>query len=182
MSRVTRFAARDPGPAARIVGFIAHLRDNGLRLGVAEADLGLTALTHVNAAAPEECRRVLRAICTGCKDEAEQFDALFDSYWLDAGRVKQRIIPKPQATMTDDVHSSRDGKGEDANARGTSTNPDTGDGEADSDGTGKLIATEQRNLSRRDLRDLVRAEEIACLLYTSPSPRDLSTSRMPSSA
>ena len=26
------------------------------------------------------------------------------------------------------------------------------------------------------------AEDISCLLYTSPSPRDLSTSRMPSSA
>jgi len=70
MTRVTRFAARDPGPAARVVGFVAHLRDNGLRLGVAEADLSLTALTQVNAAAPDECRRVLRAICTGCKEEA----------------------------------------------------------------------------------------------------------------
>ena len=29
---------------------------------------------------------------------------------------------------------------------------------------------------------LGRGESIACLLYTSPSPRDLSTSRMPSSA
>ena len=29
---------------------------------------------------------------------------------------------------------------------------------------------------------LMAALEIACLLYTSPSPRDLSTSRMPSSA
>ena len=29
---------------------------------------------------------------------------------------------------------------------------------------------------------LVEVTEIACLLYTSPSPRDLSTSRMPSSA
>ena len=161
MSRATRFAARDPGPAARVVGFIAHLRDNGLRLGVAEADLSLTALTQVNAAAPDECRRVLRAICTGCKEEADRFDALFDSYWMDAGRVKQRIIPKPQATMTDDVHSSRDGQGDDTSASGTSTTPDTEDGEADSDGTGKLIATKQRNLSRRDLRDLVRAEEIS---------------------
>ncbi|MDX8347347.1 VWA domain-containing protein [Cognatiyoonia sp. IB215446] len=161
MSRVTRFAARDPGPAARLVGFIAHLRENGLRLGVAEADLSLSALTHVNAAKPDECRRVLRAICTGCKEDAERFDALFDSFWMDAGRVKQRIVPKTQATLHDDVHSSRDGTGEDANASGTSTAPDTGDGEADSDGTGKLIATEQRNLSRRDLRDLVRADEIA---------------------
>ncbi|GFE52122.1 VWA domain-containing protein [Roseobacter cerasinus] len=161
MSRVTRFAARDPGPAARVAGFIAHLRENGLRLGVAEADLSLTALAHVNAAQPEECRQVLRAVCTGCKDEAERFDALFDSFWMDAGRVKQRIIPKTQATLTDDVHSSRDGTGQDANASGTSTTPDAGEGDADSDGTGKLIATEQRNLSRRDLRDLVRAEEIA---------------------
>ena len=30
--------------------------------------------------------------------------------------------------------------------------------------------------------NLLEAESIACLLYTSPSPRDLSTSRMPSSA
>ena len=29
---------------------------------------------------------------------------------------------------------------------------------------------------------LEKASEIGCLLYTSPSPRDLSTSRMPSSA
>ena len=35
----------------------------------------------------------------------------------------------------------------------------------------------------RIIRDLEAAEEITiCLLYTSPSPRDLSTSRMPSSA
>ena len=161
MSRVTRFAARDPGPAARMTGFIAHLRENGLRLGVAEADLGLTALTHVNAASPEECRRALRAVCTGCKDEAKRFDDLFDSYWMDAGRVKQKVIPKAQSTLNDDVHSTRDGQGQDSAASGSATAPDSGDGDASSDGTGKLIATEQRNLSRRDLRDLVRAEEIA---------------------
>lgn len=161
MSRVTRFASRDPGPTARIVGFVAHLRENGLRLGVSEADLCLSALTHVNAADPDACRRALRAICTGCKDDADRFDALFDGFWMDAGRVKQRVVPKAHATINADVHSSRDGFGEDAGASGTSTTPDTGDGAADSDGTGKLIATEQRNLNRRDLRDLVRAEEIA---------------------
>ena len=30
--------------------------------------------------------------------------------------------------------------------------------------------------------DLENGEQMSCLLYTSPSPRDLSTSRMPSSA
>ena len=47
MSRVTKFAGRDPGPAARVAGFIAHLRVNGLRLGVAEADVAMAALAEV---------------------------------------------------------------------------------------------------------------------------------------
>ena len=34
----------------------------------------------------------------------------------------------------------------------------------------------------REEQDRVGVQEIFCLLYTSPSPRDLSTSRMPSSA
>jgi uncharacterized protein with von Willebrand factor type A (vWA) domain len=162
MSRVTKFAAADPGPAARMAGFVAHLRDNGLRLGVAEADLALTSLTHIDAARPEDTRRALRAVCTGCKDEAQRFDALFDSYWMDMGRVRQRAVPKAMPEAQDHVHSSRDAKGQEASQSGQATAPDddTG-GESDSDGTGKLIATEMRNLARKDLRDLVRAEEIA---------------------
>ena len=34
----------------------------------------------------------------------------------------------------------------------------------------------------KNLFEMVMANTITCLLYTSPSPRDLSTSRMPSSA
>lgn len=162
MSRVTRFAARDPGPAARVVGFMAHLRQNGLRLGVAEAELAMAALSAVQAVQPEDCRRSLRAVCTGCKDEAARFDDLFDSYWLDAGRVKQKVIPKAQSsTLNNAVHSSRDGQGQDVGASGTAVAPDGGEGDASSDGTGKLIATKQQNLARKDLRDLVRPEEIA---------------------
>ena len=161
MSRVTKFAARDPGPAARVAGFIAHLRENGLRLGVAEADVALAALAEVQTINPDDSRRALRAVCTGCKDEAERFDALFDSYWMDAGRVRQKVIPKSSTTMNDEVHSSRDGDGEDTSGAGSLTTPDSDGGAADSDGTGKLIATEQRNLARKDLRDMVRPDEIA---------------------
>ena len=38
-----------------------------------------------------------------------------------------------------------------------------------------------KNMLTRELRDL-EAQKIICLLYTSPSPRDPKTSRMPSSA
>ena len=161
MSRVTKFAARDPGPAARVAGFVAHLRENGLRLGVAEADLAMAALAQVNAIHPDEARRVFRAVCTGCKEEAERFDALFDSYWMDMGRVRQKVVPTLSNSASDDVRSSRDAKGEDAGASGRATTPDDMGGEVDGHGTGKLIATKHRNLSRRDLRDLVRPEEIA---------------------
>jgi len=161
MTRVTRFAGRDPGPAARVGGFISHLRENGLRLGVAEAGLAMSALAQVNAVVPDEARRALRAVCTGCKEEAEQFDALFDSFWMDAGRVKQKVVPSKSNSPSDDVHSSRDTDGQDASGTGTATAPDGDQGEAESDGTGKLIATERRNMARKDLRDLVRPDEVA---------------------
>ena len=161
MTRVTKFAGRDPGPAARMAGFIAHLRENGLRLGVAEVDTALTALTHVDATWPDQSRRALKAVCTGCKDEAERFDALFDAFWLDAGRVRTKTTPTLKAPNSDDIHSSRQAQGQDAGGAGQSTAPDGGYGEADADGEGKLIATKVRNLMRKDLRDMVRPEDIA---------------------
>ncbi len=161
MSRVTRFASRDPGAAARVAGFMAHLRENGLRLGVAETELALAALCEVNASQPEPSRQALRAVCTGCKDDVDRFDALFDSFWMDAGRVKQKIVQSQPTKSDDSVHSSRDAQGEDAGGAGSANAPDGGQSEAESDGEGRLIATEVRNLMRRDLRDLVRPEDIA---------------------
>ena len=46
----------------------------------------------------------------------------------------------------------------------------------------KKIITGLNNLEKRMEQQSRSANHIACLLYTSPSPRDLSTSRMPSSA
>ena len=161
MSRVTKFAARDDGASARVVGFMAHLRENGLRLGVAEAELSLRALGEVNATVSDQARYALKSVCTGCKEEAARFDDLFDSYWMDAGRAKQKAIPKQSEKLSEDIKSSHDAKGMDASGAGQARTPDGGDGEAESDGLGKLIATDTRNLARKDLRDLVRPEEVA---------------------
>jgi uncharacterized protein with von Willebrand factor type A (vWA) domain len=161
MSRVTKFAAQDAGPAARVTGFMAHLRANGLRLGAGETIVALRALNAMNAYSPNECRNALRPICTGCKEDVDQFDDLFDAYWMDMGRVRTRAVPKMQSKGNNDVHSSRDAMGETGGSAGDATTPEGGDGESDSDGEGKLIATQVHNLNRKDLRDLVRPEEIA---------------------
>lgn len=162
MSRVTRFAGRDPGPAARMSGFVAHLRENGLRLGVEETRAAMEALTHIDAIDPDAARAAMRAICAGCKDEAERFDTLFDAFWMDMGRVRQKVVPTAKAASTPDgVSSSREATGEDQDRTGQSTAPEAGEGAADTGGEGKLVATLQTNLNRRDLRDLVRPEDIA---------------------
>ena len=162
MSRVTLFAARDPGPAARMSGFLAHLRQNGLRLGVAETELALIALTHVNAALPNQTRRALKAVCTGCKDEADRFDDLFDSFWLNGGKVTQKVVPGPSQTRSDNVHSSRNREGQSGGGdAGQASEPDASSGEAESDGIGKLIATDVVNFLKKDLREIVTSSDIA---------------------
>ncbi|MGC3937567.1 vWA domain-containing protein [Roseobacter sp. EG26] len=160
MSRVTRFSARDPGPAARISGFLAHLRENGLRLGVAETDLALSALCQINATRPEQSRLALRAICTGCKEDADRFDALFDSFWLNGGRVKRKIAPTSGDSAKNHVHSSRSAQGETRSGGGDATSPNAGSGRSEAGGQGKLIATEITNLMKKDLRDLVQPADI----------------------
>ena len=50
------------------------------------------------------------------------------------------------------------------------------------DGVGTKVALAQKNSSLGNIGQDLVAMCVNCLLYTSPSPRDLSTSRMPSSA
>ena len=123
MSRVTKFAAQDAGPAARVAGFMAHLRANGLRLGAGETTVALNALSAMNAYSPDECRNALRPICTGCKEDVDQFDDLFDAYWMDMGRVRTRAVPKLQSKGNNDVHSSRDATGDAGAARAMQQHP-----------------------------------------------------------
>ncbi|SFN47568.1 Uncharacterized conserved protein, contains von Willebrand factor type A (vWA) domain [Roseovarius lutimaris] len=162
MSRITRFSARDPGPAARMAGFMAHLRNNGLRLGVGETQTALAALTHVTACDPDDARLALKAVCAATTEEAARFDLLFDSYWRADGRVREKSVPSESKA---DVNSTntRDPQGETAGARGRIHSPDDGPdhASADGDGTGKLIASRVENLMRKDMRRLVGPQDIA---------------------
>ena len=51
-----------------------------------------------------------------------------------------------------------------------------------SDSSSTLSASQKNQLNFRELKDALASQFINCLLYTSPSPRDATLSRMPSSA
>lgn len=161
MSGITKFAGRDAGVPGRISGFMAHLRDHGLRLGVAESGVALDALTHVEAADIAQARRALRAVCTGSTEEAAQFDDLFDAYWRNGGRV--RSGGANSAPTASQRNTARTGAARDSNdGEGTADVPDSGEGEVShAIGTGRLIACNVPNVLRRDLRELVTPEAIA---------------------
>ena len=157
MSQVTRFAGRDPGPAARVSGFLAHLRDHGFRLGVGETELALAALAAAGRVDLPGTSQVLRAVCTGSAEDAERFQQLFDSYWRNGGRVRQKIAPKTGA-----ARAGRAGARGEGEAAGTGRGSEAGgQGEAAMGGEGRLIAALSPALGRRDLREIVDPADIA---------------------
>ena len=162
MSRITRFAARDPGPAARMAGFLTHLRLHGLRLGVGETDTALHALTTIDATNPEQACRALKTVCCGSAEDWAQFDALFDSYWRNAGRVRQQVIRTQCSTAPKHTRSSHRPDGASQSATGQRDSADTRDPTENSHltGDGRLVASTATNIMKKDLRDLVSPDDI----------------------
>ena len=162
MSKITRFTGSDPGAAARVSGFMAHLRANGFHLGVAETETALRALSCVNPIIPSEARLALKSVCAGSVEDSAQFDMLFDSFWMAEGKMRHKMIPSNTNPAPKDAKSNRTDDAQSTSGAGSIHAPeDTQDGkESYADGTGKLVASKAHNLMRKDLRELVSAEDI----------------------
>ncbi len=158
--QATRFPSRAQGPAERMTGFIAHLRMNGVTVGVRETSDAMKVLTAVD---PTDAGAVRTALCALLVQDAEswrRFDDLFDAYWFNAGRQRQDTVRNDHIR----VQSSRPtlwqphfGDNADEGAGTSDQNAMTpSEGEDAAEGMdGRLIATRTENLSRRDLRELV---------------------------
>ncbi len=162
MSKITRFTVSDPGAAVRVSGFMAHLRAHGFHLGVAETETALRALSCVNPIIPSEARLALKSVCAGSVEDSVQFDMLFDSFWMAEGRVRHKMIPSNTNPAPKDAKSNRTDDAQSTSGAGSIHAPeDTQDGEESyADGTGKLVASKAHNLMKKDLRELVSAEDI----------------------
>ncbi len=156
---VTRFLARAEGPAARIAGFVSHLRLNGLAAGPRETEDALRALTTLDPTDRHATRLALRALLTGDAEGWRKFDGLFDAYWLNAGRARTKTAPMTQSRTTASRPALWDHTATTQSA-GTTDTPATGEGDADQ-GEGRLIATRTESLKRRDLRHLTDPDDTA---------------------
>ncbi|SIO41446.1 Uncharacterized conserved protein, contains von Willebrand factor type A (vWA) domain [Rhodovulum sp. ES.010] len=162
MSGVTRFPARAAGPADRMADFMAHLRVNGLALGVNETATVLAAAAAVNPTDPGEMRLALKAVCAGTRDEAQLFDDLFAAYWLNRGRERQRAAqPNGTPDRPERRHSPFVTEALSAMGRGHADTPEGGDGAAEQSGEGRLVGSRIARLKRTDLRELVTPQDIA---------------------
>lgn len=162
MSKVTRFTAADPGPAARVSGFMAHLRDHGFQLGVAETDTAMLALNCVNPIDPDDARLSLKAVCAGSAEDAARFDQLFDAFWMNEGRMRHKILSFDRPTAPMHTRNTRADESHKATGAGNIHTPDdnSDNDESFADGTGKLLASKTHNLLKKDLRELVSADDI----------------------
>ena len=162
MSRISKFAARDTGPSARIVGFFSHLRFNNLKLGVSEVETALTILDRINMSDPFEVRRSLKPLCVGNLDESRRFEDLFDSYWMDSGRVKQKVIPNGNVPNEKEMVSEVGDKAIDNSdsSSGAPSEPDEDKPILNDQREGELVAVEEVSKMQKDLREFVTNHEI----------------------
>ena len=162
MSRISKFAARDNGPSARIVGFFSHLRFNNLKLGVSEVETALTILGRINLSDPFEVRRSLKPLCVGNLDESRRFEDLFDSYWMDTGRVKRKVIPNGNVASEEKKVSEVGDKATDnsESSSGAQNEPDEETAFSNDQREGELVAVEEASKMHKDLREFVTNQEI----------------------
>lgn len=161
--RATRFPARAESVADRMAGFMAHLRANGVPASLPETEAALRALERIAATDAEEVRSALRAVVATDADRQDRFDDLFNAYWLNAGRVRhhdQDLEPnwRPSPRQTSNLALAEEISG----GSGAADTPDnSGEGEAELSGEGRLVGSRVANLRKTDLRTLMTPQDLA---------------------
>ena len=162
--KTTQFPTSATGVTERMAGFMAHLRDNGLAIGVAETSKTLQSMQHIDITDATQVKLACKVVCTGHHDSFNQFDELFNSYWFNRGREKSAITQnesqrrknnqsrfQPGVDNTSTDQSSGDAEQPDANS--------TAD-ESAGHGDGKLVASKTTNLEKTDFRELMTPESL----------------------
>lgn len=163
MAITTRFPSRAENPSERVVGFMAHLRMNGMRLGVSEVQTALSALTKIDIIKSDEVRLALKTVCASDADQFVRFDDLFKAYWFNRGRERS----KNQTADTQgkkDSWTNLDNQDDQLSSSGVGNQDlpdDDNDGEVEQSGDGKLVGSKVLNINKTDLREFMKPEDAA---------------------
>jgi uncharacterized protein with von Willebrand factor type A (vWA) domain len=152
----------DIGPAVRtqLAGFVRTLRDNGFKLGHAEAGDALAVLAAPGMERPSILKPALRALLCGRRSDWEAFDALFDAFWLGRG-VKSRV------TMSGTPGAARPSLKAPAAGQGGTHGPANdvergGEMEVEAEPSGRREgASRVESLARTDFRKIADPEALA---------------------
>lgn len=157
-------AALSRGPAARLAGFMAHLRGNGFAVGPGESEAALGFLAAIDPADANAARLGLKTMLSGDRGQWERFDDLFDAYWFGRGVRQARRAAEaggarsdrpPPALWSDALPPPADAK---PLGPAAATTGEAADGKI---GAGRLVASRQEALGRIDLRRLTSPDEQA---------------------
>jgi len=164
--RAARFPERSTLPD-RVAAFLAHLRANGFGTGIGEYETAMRALGHIDPTRPAELRMALSAACANSEDRRKRFGDLFDAYWLDHSRRRERLQQVERRRKGAAQTSNLLADTETGESGGAPDAPDRGDGETERSGEGRLAGVRTEKIGKTDIRALVspqdfsRAERIA---------------------
>ena len=142
---------------------MAHLRYNGMSVGVAETEATLEALSIINPTDPEEVKLAIKSVCANDVDHFERFDELFQAYWFNSNRERERQIQTNEKPHQKNRWTNRSLLEHKMYSSGSGSRdlPDSGDGETEQSGDGRLIASKAFNKNKADLREFMKPEDLA---------------------
>ncbi len=161
--QLTRFPQSVDGVSERLSGFMAHLRSNGLALGITEQAHALEALTCIDVTRHEDVRLACKAVCAGRAESYHKFDELFTAYWFNSGREKMSVVQGGASTANRSVFQPGVDSSKSTGADGDADEADdnrSDDGESAHSGEGKLVASTIKNIEKIDLRELMTPESL----------------------
>ena len=162
------YSFEPPSPSqavlVRLAGFTRVLRHHGFAVGLKESEDAARVLSSDAVQRPLTLRAALKALLSARRSDWEQFDGLFDAYWLDRGRRRVvRVTSNPNATAISTA-GERKAAGDRQLEAGLAepVAGAAGDPSAKANGVGRMQgASRAEQLSKTDFRKLADAESIA---------------------
>jgi uncharacterized protein with von Willebrand factor type A (vWA) domain len=151
------------GTRRRLAGFARTLRDNGLKVGLAETRDALAILALPVAARPTSLKPALRSLFCATHSDWERFDEIFDAFWRGHGlRQKQTLAGAMTEASAPLRRLAKAAVPQEAGLPDHVERRNEGDVESAGDGHGRREgASRFENLATVDMRHIVDPADIA---------------------